>query len=175
MRERALIITGDQVTLRATAERDLPDLRALWNDGRVMQWVGFPDGLGYDAADVRRWYERLRADPRRHHFVIEHPELGFCGEVYYATDAARRASLDIKLRPAAQGRGIAAAALRALIAHVFRVEPDVDEVWTEPSPTNGAARRLYAGCGLQPAPRPADLPPGDSYWALRRDAASRLS
>jgi RimJ/RimL family protein N-acetyltransferase len=169
--EQSLVIERDQLMLRATSEQDLPDLRALWNDGRVMRWVGFPDGLDYDAAAMSRWYDRLRADPRRHHFVIEHPDLGFCGEAYYATDAAGRAGLDIKLRPAAQGRGIAATALRALIAHVFRVEPHVDEVWAEPARANAAARRLYARCGLRPRLRPVDLPPGESYWALRRDAA----
>jgi RimJ/RimL family protein N-acetyltransferase len=169
MRESVGDIQGDQVTLRPTSSTDLPDLQRLWNDGRVMRWVGFPDGLGYHTAAMSRWFDRLRADGGRHHFVIDHRALGFCGEVYYAIDSWRRAGLDIKLRPEAQGRGIAADALRALIAHVFRAAPDVDEVWTEPSAGNEAARRLYARCGLQPRPRPADLPPGESYWALRRD------
>ena len=33
---------------------------------------------------------------------------------------------------------------------------------------NAAARRLYARLGFRPKPRPADLPPAESYWELRR-------
>lgn len=54
---------GDEVALRSTSVSDLPDLMALWNDGRVMKWVGFPDGLGYDATSVAQWFVRLRARP----------------------------------------------------------------------------------------------------------------
>lgn len=157
------------ITLRETVRDDLPALMDLWNDGRVMGWVGFPNGLGYDAGQMAAWWDRLQADPTRHHFVIEADAIGFCGEAFFAVEAARRrASLDIKLRPEAQGRGIATEALRWLIQRVFAGEPSVDAVWTEPSPENVTARRLYERCGLAPAPRPAGLPPGASYWELRR-------
>lgn len=159
------------VTLRATTEEDLPGLVELWNDGRVMRWVGFPDGLGYSLEDALGWWARLRADPRRHHFVVGAPGTSFAGEVFYRVEAdTRRAGADIKLLPEAQGRGIATAALLDLCDRVFRDEPDVDEVWVEPSAENTAARALYARCGFEPAPRPPDLPPGDSYWVRRRPA-----
>jgi RimJ/RimL family protein N-acetyltransferase len=159
------------VTLRETTRDDLEAIRDLWNDGRVMGWVGFPDGLGYDAGRMADWWEHLRADAARHHFVIEADAIGFCGEAFFAVDEARRrAGLDIKLRPAAQGRGIATHALRVLIARVFAEEPAVDAVWTEPPPHNHAARRLYDRCSLAPAARPGDLPPGESYWELRRSS-----
>ena len=147
---------------------------ALWNDGRVMRWVGFPDGLGYDIAAMTAWYERLQSNPLRHHFVVLSDLLGFCGEAYYAVDPQhRRAGLDIKLRVAAQGGGRATAAFRALIDRVFESETIVDLVWTEPAVSNLAARTLYWQCGLRPAQRPADMPPQDprydvSYWELRR-------
>jgi RimJ/RimL family protein N-acetyltransferase len=158
-----------KIHITTTSEADLPDLLRLWNDGRVMQWVGFADGLGYDAAAMRVWFERLQGSPQRHHYVIRNPEGQFCGELYYAVDEAqRRASLDIKLLPEAQGRGVATQALRRLIDHVFAAEPAVDAAWTEPSGNNRAARRLYARCGLKPTNRPADLPPAESYWEIQR-------
>jgi RimJ/RimL family protein N-acetyltransferase len=158
-----------RLTIRATAERDLGDLGRLWNDGRVMRWVGFPDGLGIDDASLRAWYDRVRRDPDRHHFVVRDEELGFCGELFYEVDRARRrAALDIKLIPDAQGRGIATAALSWLIERVFAGEPAVDAVWTEPWPENRASRALYARCDLVETVRPADLPPGPSYWERRR-------
>jgi RimJ/RimL family protein N-acetyltransferase len=160
---------GDpEITVRPTRPADLPDLAALWNDGRVMRWVEYPDGLGIDRAGAEAWLEQLRADPDRRHFVLE-TEAGFAGELYYRVERdARRASLDIKLRPEAQGRGIASAGLRALCELAFAAEPDVDVLWVEPSGENLRARHLYDRCGFAPAERPEDLPPGESFWELRR-------
>jgi RimJ/RimL family protein N-acetyltransferase len=157
------------VRVRATTEDDLPDLVAMWNDGRVMRWIGFPDGLGTDAEQARAWWERTSADPNRHHFVVEADGIGFAGELFYRVEPeARRAGLDIKLVAAAHGRGIASAGLTALCERVWNEEPDVDAVWVEPHPLNEAARRLYARLGFRPLKRPPDLPPADSYWELRR-------
>jgi len=158
-----------EVSLHPTGEADLPDLIRLWNDGRVMRWVGFPRGLGYDLPKMREWLRRLQADGLRHHFVVRTPQGAFCGEVYYAVDREhRRAGLDIKLLPRVQGRGIASTALQQLIELVFTAEKDIDAVWTEPSGKNQAARNLYGRCGLKPAARPRDMGEGESYWELRR-------
>jgi RimJ/RimL family protein N-acetyltransferase len=161
---------ADQVMIRTTARDDLPALTGLWNDGRVMRWVGFPEGLGYDADRIARWFEQLQSDPHRHHFCVYSPGIGFCGEVYYSVDKAHhRASLDIKFRPEAQGRGLATDALKALIRHVFETESDAHTVWTEPSAENSAAQKLYARCGLGPQTRPADLWEAETFWSLARD------
>jgi RimJ/RimL family protein N-acetyltransferase len=157
------------LSIRATTEDDLPDLGRLWNDGRVMRWVGFPDGLDYDDESLRAWFSRLQSSPTGHHFVVRDPDVGFCGELVYKVDRAhRRAELDVKLVPEAQGRGIATVALSRLIASVFEQEPDVDAVWTEPWPENRASRALYERCGLVETTRPADLGAGPSYWERRR-------
>jgi len=162
-------IQGSRTLLRPTGPGDLPDLTAMWNDGRVMGWVGFPDGLGWDAGRMRAWLDRVQENPDRHHFVVSTDDLGFCGEAYFSADGGSgRASLDIKFRPEAQGRGLATDALRALIRHVFEIRPDVETVYTQPSERNIPARNLYRRCGLVSAQRPADLPPGDSFWALSR-------
>jgi len=133
-----------------------------------MAWVGFLEGLGYDDANIKAWFDRLQLLVTRHHFVIRDQTGGFCGELYYAVDKAnRRAALDIKLVPGAQGRGLASQAFKRLIEHVFAVEAMVDAGWTQPSELNHAARRLYKQCGLRPTNRPAGLPEGESYWEIR--------
>jgi RimJ/RimL family protein N-acetyltransferase len=158
-----------RIRIRPTGEDDLADLGRLWNDGAVMRWVGFPDGLGHDERTLRRWLDATDADPRRHHFVVQDPELGFCGELFYVVDAEhRRAELDVKLVPSAQGHGIATAGLSWLIERIFATETDVDTVWTEPWPENRASRALYTRCGLVETDRPADLRPGPSYWERRK-------
>jgi RimJ/RimL family protein N-acetyltransferase len=163
-------IYSERVTIRRTNESDLPNIKKLWNDGRVMKWVGFPGGLGYDDEKLKVWFERLQADSHRHHFVVHAPEIGFCGEVYYEVDKAhRRAALDIKFVPEAQGHGLATDAFKKLIKLVFESEPEVDAVWTDPYEENAASQKLYARCGLKPKPRPADMEAGPSYWELRRE------
>lgn len=158
------------VRLRETAERDLDDLVELWNDGRVMRWVCYPEGLGISRRGAEEWLTALRRDSRRHHFVVVDGEA-FCGEAYYAADVAHsRAELDIKLVPEAQGKGVATRALSSLVDLVFSREPQIDAVWVEPWPDNEKAHALYARCGLEPRPRPSDLPPGPSYWERRRTA-----
>jgi len=40
------------ITISETREKHLPDLMKMWNDGEVMKYVGFPDGLGMDMAKM---------------------------------------------------------------------------------------------------------------------------
>jgi RimJ/RimL family protein N-acetyltransferase len=169
MADPELTLEGWEVTLRSTRDADLFELIALWNDGEVMKWVGFPDGLRYDRARAERWLNWLRTGADLYHFVVHAPAVGFCGEAFCRMDRERRrASLDIKFIPRARGKGRSRAALLALIEWVFRSQPEADCVWTEPHPPNLAARTLYYGCGLRPAERPPDLDEGPSFWVLHR-------
>lgn len=161
--------------LRVTSQENLDDLMRLWNDGRVMQWVGFPDGLGYDRGAAQGWFDKLRTNPQRHHFVVLTRENRFCGEAYYKVDPdTGRAGLDIKLLPEVQMKGLGTDALRILIRHVFQVEVSVDAVWTQPSQLNVAAQALYTRCGLKSKPIPSDNQAGESYWELTRAEWNRI-
>jgi RimJ/RimL family protein N-acetyltransferase len=164
-------LKGDRVRLVPTKREDLPDLMRLWNDPRVMTLLGFPNGVGYTPETALQWFrDTAEANPNRHHYVARTDELRFCGEAHYTVDAEhRRAGLDIKFVPEAQGKGLAGEALAALIDHVFRTEPDAEEVWTAPAAANARAQKLYARCGLRPKGRPADMEPAESYWALERE------
>jgi RimJ/RimL family protein N-acetyltransferase len=153
------------LVIRETTAADLPDLEALWADGEVMRYVGFPEGIHHGEDDLRHWLERLQASPDCRHFVVHDDEVGFCGELFYRIHERGRVELDVKLRPAARGRGVATEALSRLVDHVFATVPEAELVYVEPVPENVAAHRLYARCGLEPGERPADLPPGPSFWS----------
>ena len=173
MADRKLKIHGDRITLRRTTEGNLPDLMALWSNGSVMKWVGFPKGLGYDLKNIKDWFSRLQAHHNRHHFVVHSEGVGFCGEVYYTLDRMhQRAGLDIKFSPKAQGQGLATDALKTLIRLVFKSEPCADAVWTEPSEENAAARKLYERYGLKPKPRPSDMEQGHCVRATWQPSSS---
>jgi RimJ/RimL family protein N-acetyltransferase len=148
---------GEKVTIRKTTKKDLPALMALWNDGRVMKWVGYPQGLDMDMVKMEDWFHHWQNKPHRHHFTVHDQLIGFCGEVYYEVDNIhRRAALDIKFIPTAQGKGLAIDAFKTLPRLVFESETEVEVVWTEPIEENIASRKLYTRCGLKPKSRPID-------------------
>ena len=110
----------------------------------------------------------------RHHFCARTTDDEFLGEIFCRLDrASRRAGLDIKFVPRAQGRGFARDALLTLIDWVFGTLPEADAVWTEPRSDNLAARTLYYSCGLRETERPAGMHEADSYWERRRPAIVR--
>lgn len=102
--QRHRVLGAVDLLIRPTKAGDLPDLGRLWNDGRVMRWVGYPDGLGMDEAGLGDWLAWVLDSTERHHFVVREPDGRFCGELYYRLDAAGRAALDIKLVPEAHDR-----------------------------------------------------------------------
>ncbi len=169
MPDPGLTLEGEQLQLTSTRGQDLPDLIALWNDGEVMRWVGFPNGLGYTAEKAAAWLEGVRTSSRSYHFCARAGTGEFLGEVFCKVDdGSRRAGLDIKFVQAARGRGLSRDALLTLIDWIFRDLPGVDAVWTEPGAGNLAAQTLYYSCGLRPTERPAGMHKADSYWERRK-------
>lgn len=164
------------IQLRRTSEAELPDLMTLWNDGRVMAFVGFPHGLGATPESMARWLDRLEADASRRHYSIFEPEIGFCGEAYSAIDAEHDlATLDIKLRPEAQGRGIASQALSQVLEEIFDGGLAA-RAYVDPSRHNEPALRLYRRLNFTEAVRPPwleDPAPDALYFEITPDTFRR--
>lgn len=159
-----------RVILRQTERKDLTNIMRLWNNGDVMKWVNFPNGLNMTYEKMEKWYDKMSRNNNRHHFVVLTNEGEFCGEVYYGVDSThKRAELDIKFLLEFQGKGFASEAFKSLICHVFQCEKDIDAVWTEPNLGNDAAINLYTKCGLVSTNHPKDLEPHDTYYELTRN------
>lgn len=169
-------LVGKNVIIKETEKCDLENIMSLWNNGEVMKWVNFPNGLNMTHKKINVWYDKLINNDNRHHFVVLTKDLTFCGEVYYGVNPiGKRAVLDIKFLPKFQGKGLATEALMLLIGLVFDEEIEVNAVWTEPNLGNNAAMNLYARCGLEPTIRPKDLDPHDSYYELTKKKWMMLS
>ncbi len=136
------------ITIRETREIDLNNVQALWADGDVMRFVGFPDGLQQSDEDMKDWYAWIEsARPNANHYCIFDGET-YCGESFYEIDPKHgyHAALDIKLFAFARGKGIATEGLSHAIAEAFK--NGAAAVWVDPNPNNEKAIALYKRLGF---------------------------
>lgn len=133
------------ILIKQTSQEDLPFLRRLWNCGEVMRWVGFSEGLNQSQADIDAWYERLQNKHNEHHFSIYDGNT-YCGETFYRYQE-HNTTVDIKLLPQAQGKGIASYALSYCMSQVFMKYPSTI-ISVDPHPKNDSAIKLYDKLGF---------------------------
>lgn len=156
------------VEIRVTTKDDLENVKKLWNNGDVMKFVGFPEGLGVNLNQLERWLDGVNADPYQTHFSIYHDEIGYCGESHYAVDIENKiSSLDIKLFNEARGKGIARYAFEYAIEKAFETGK-CERVYVDPSTENKKAWELYEKIGFKSVPRPSFLEPGEVFLELRK-------
>lgn len=139
------------VQIAPTTTADLPDLLTLWNNGAVMCYVGFPDGLGETTESIGGWFDWLqekRATGLVEHFTIRDGHT-YCGEAYFSIDMEHDAlgTLDIKLTPGARAKGIGTAGLSKAIDEAFA--RGAARVYVDPNPANDKALALYDRLGFQ--------------------------
>lgn len=164
--------------IHLTGVEDLAGVQRLWADPDVMRYVdGFSDGLHVAMEHLEKeWLPWVQQPPLRQHVSVY--ENGcYCGESFYSVDETGLASMDIKLLPAARGKGIARAALSYALDAAFQTGKAV-RAYVDPSPANEKALQLYAGFGFRETVRPSHLDdPGCPYvyleltcrdWELRR-------
>lgn len=164
----------EPVSIRETTRADLGNILKLWNDGEVMRYVGFPDGLGVDLPYLDRWLKWIESGrPLINHYSVYADEIGYCGETFYRIDPQRehKAAMDIKLLPAARGRGIASAALAFAMERAFANGASC--VWVDPNPENEKALALYRRLRFVEKPYPQELREGDQavstiYFELQK-------
>ena len=160
------LVHGQRTLLRPVTPADLPFLQALWNDGEVMQHVGFPAGLDMTEDKMARWWERCQGWTATH-LLIETPAgrpLGESGWGFMDTPGM----LELKLARAHRGQGYGADALDALLDYLFD-HTTVEQAVVTPHRKNAAAGRLYRRFNfrlISPEAAPAD----EDYevWALSR-------
>ena len=154
-------ISGTRVLIRPTVQDDLPFLRTLWNDGQVMRYLGYPEGMHVTDEGMAHWWALT---PQTHgeknnnssylatpHCMITLLDGTLIGEFDYSVDNNKRARVDLKLAMKFWGQGYATEALTLALRELFATGA-ADRVMVEPSPENTAAHELYKRCGFRPKP-----------------------
>lgn len=152
-----------EITIKETDETDLMNTMNLWNNGEVTKYVGFPNGLGYSEEDIRNWFKKNQEIKFFKHFSIYSEEFGYCGETGYGMpkNEDKILSLDIKLLPKAQGKGIAEYSLRFAIEQAIKDKAG-KKVYVDPHMENLNAIKLYKKLGFIEKPYP-DYLKNDDY------------
>lgn len=159
-----------KILIKETTREDLQNVMNLWNDGEVMFYVGFPNGLNVNIEQMEKWLKTVNKDISRKHYSIYEEELGFCGETFYSVDKNHDLSaLDIKLFPYARGKGIASYALSYAIDEVFTKDL-ASRAYVDPNPKNEKAFKLYERLGFISKKRPEFLEEGETYLEITKES-----
>ena len=153
------------IIIKETTKNDLDNVILLWNNGEVMQFVGFPEGLGITEDKMESWFEWVIKKPQRCHYSIYENEIGYCGESFYNVDGKGAAALDTKLLSDSRGKGIGYKALEFAIERAFD-EGKAKLVYVVPSPHNKKACQLYEKLGFVSKSRPTYLEDGETYLEI---------
>lgn len=153
-------VFGPRIQIRPTSREDLPFLQALWNDGNVMRYKGYPDGMHVTDACMERWWSMTpqAQDATTNDLALTPPHCTLhlldgtpIGELSYSLDVQRRARIDLKLAAQYWGQGLATEALTLALRELFAIT-DITKVIVEPVPANTRALQLFQRCGFHPAP-----------------------
>ena len=153
-------VFGPRIRIRPTRQQDLPFLQALWNDGTVMRYKGYPNGMQVTESCMERWWATTPQSQASHlalsshaisHHLIELLDGTPIGEFSYTIDVHKRALVDLKLAPQYWNHHYALEALTMALHDLFSTA-FVTKVLAEPSQEHVAARHLYQRCGFQHQP-----------------------
>ena len=156
---------NNKIMINETTISDLDNVALLWNDGDVMKFVGFPNGLGVTKRTLEeKWLPSINNNENRRHYSIYHDDLGYCGESYYEVIKNGKAALDIKLFSKARGKGIAFSGLKHAIDNAF-YKSNAKSVYVDPQKINTKALSLYNKFGFREFPHP-DINEAEKHFYL---------
>ncbi|MEL7626686.1 MAG: GNAT family protein [Anaerolineaceae bacterium] len=139
-------LIDDDLVLRAAEPTDAKQLTEWWNDGRVMEHAGYPNGLGtteWETLDLLR-----NTDPKTMVRLIIEIGGTLVGECSYRIEG-NQAELGIKLcEPEYQNRGYGTRTLKLMIDHIFS-RADIEKIVLDSNINNKRAQHVYKALGFK--------------------------
>lgn len=132
----------------------------MWEDGEVMKFAGFPNGLKQPDKKIYQWIDNCQTNEKLR-LVIEDKVLHqVIGETGYRFDldypfakGKKTAAPDIKLIPEFWGKGLATEVLNVVIDHIFK-NTDAEIIQMAPNVKNKAGLALYKKLGFKKIGKP---------------------
>ena len=135
----------NELTIRDALPADAPLLCRWWNDGKVMEHAGFPQGLGTSVEKITQ--KLLEPDNRTHLLIIESEGLPI-GEMNWRREESDHAEIGIKICDASyQNQGFGKKLLTMLIQALF-YEMGFEKVVLDTNLANKRAQHVYEELGF---------------------------
>jgi len=153
-------IKTKRLILRTPTRDDFEFLKSMWENGEVMKFVGFPNGLKQTDEKIYQWIENCQANEKLRLVIEDKASHRAIGETGYRFDieypfvkGKKSVAPDIKLIPEFWGKGLATEALTALIDCIFK-NTDAEIIQMAPNVKNKAALSLYKKLGFRKIGKP---------------------
>lgn len=128
------------LTIRDAVAADAEQLAAWWNDGAVMECVGFPKGLGTTK-------EKVLSKMHSGQLILEENSIPI-GEAFYDKVETGVAEIHIKIcETNCQNRGLGKVILSMLISWLF--EQGFEKIVLDTNFTNKRAQHVYESLGFR--------------------------
>ncbi len=140
-------LEDDNLVIRNATVEDAKLLCSWWNDGKVMEHAGFPDGLGTTPETVAT--QLAEDDDKTHRRLILEIDSVPVGEMNYRNKGNKTVEIGIKIcNFAKQEKGFGTRFLRMLIGSLFD-EQGYEKIILDTNVKNTRAQHVYEKLGLK--------------------------
>jgi RimJ/RimL family protein N-acetyltransferase len=144
--EYAMELYREDLTIRNAMPEDAETLCGWWNDGKVMEHAGFPNGLGIHADEIRESLLKDSDDSYRR-LILEIDRVPV-GEMSYHNMGNRTAEIGIKICDfSKQERGNGTRFLLMLIEHLL-MRKGYEKIVLDTNLKNARAQHVYEKIGF---------------------------
>lgn len=142
-----MLVEYNTLRIRNAAAKDVAQLAAWWNDGRVMAHAGFPNGLGISAEEIAGALEQDSDETRRR--LIMEKDGAPIGETSYRSVGSDTAEIGIKICDfSMQDKGLGKVLLSMLIGSLFN-EYGYKRIVLDTNLNNKRAQHVYEELGFK--------------------------
>lgn len=113
-----MLLNYNNLTIRSAETDDTEQLALWWNDGKIMEHAGFPNGIGISVQEVKNNLQK-DDDQTHRHLIIEIDNIAV-GEMNYRNKGNLTAEIGIKICDfSKQNKGVGKILLSMLISYLF--------------------------------------------------------
>lgn len=139
-------IKCDNLVIRDATSNDAHLLCQWWNDGKVMEHAGFPNGLGITKEAIAN---QLTQDDETHRLLILEVDSVPVGEMNYRNRGNKTVEIGIKIcNFEKQEKGFGTRFLKMLIGSLFG-ENSYDKIILDTNVKNSRAQHVYEKLGFR--------------------------